>query len=453
MAYVEPGVYSRNVSARPNTGAGGPSLIPLVIGTGASVLQLTEVIRRTSGDSDVLPIAAKSILSVGYTSKKADFTEETDYALDAIDKTKLTWKTEDGAKSPLEGETYSVTFTYDVPEDQYIPRLISELGDLEAIYGNDITTDNEINNLVTAAKIILESGAKPIRVLQVNPKTASKVTGTDYQRALDDHAQYIEDIWRIVPADLGDDINSVIDGHIRNCSSYEERKERCGVYGKAEIKDMTTAAEVITAVGGYAESKDNERITVVFPGVATKVMSDGTLRTLTGQFLAAAYVGMEASSPIYQSKTRMTSGVFTELLGPKLTRIEKNMLAEKGVLIFEQPNGSGTNMVCRHQLTTNMASAEFRENSILSCKDYTTKYLRRVVDTYIGKYNITADTITKVTGSINAAFQTLIDEGVILSGALISLMQDENNPDTLLVEVRIEVPYPCNYIRITIVSA
>lgn len=453
MAYIEPGVYSKTVSSRPNTGNGGPRLIPLVLGTGASVLSTTEVLTRSSEATDTLPVEAVDILSIGYTSKKADFTKGVDYELDTSDRTKIKWLNEpdSGTKSPAQGETYSVTFSYNVPDSQYDLRLISS-SQLETIYGPNITVGGEINNLVTAAGIIFESGVNELYIMQVKP-AGLKVNGTDYQKALDKYAQFVEDIWRIVPADLGDDINSVIDGHIKKCSSYEERKERCGVYAKEGGESLSTASDVETKIGGYAESKDNERISVVFPPAASKVMSDGSLRTLTGQFVAAAYVGMEASSPVYQSKTRMTSGVFNELLGPKLTRTEKNRLAEKGVMIFEQPNGAGTNMVCRHQLTTNMASAEYRENSVLACKDYVAKMLRNVLDTYIGKYNVTADTITKVTGSINATFSNLVADGIILEGALLSLAQDEYNPDTLIVEVSIKVPYPCNYIKLTIVSA
>ena len=173
---------------------------------------------------------------------------------------------------------------------------------------------------------------------------------------------------------------------------------------------------------------------------------------VTGQFIAAAYAGLEASMPLYQSKTRATSGVFQELTGVQLTRSEKNKLAECGVMIFEQPAGAGTNIICRHQLSTNMDSAEYRENSVLACKDYVAKYLRGILDVYIGKYNITADTISKVTGSINAGLSTLAKEGYILEGTLRGLAQDELNPDTLIVDVEIKVPYPCNYIKLTIIS-
>lgn len=450
MAYLEPGVYSKTISNRPLTGAGGPSLIPLVVGSGTTIMKTSEVITRGSGNTDTLPVSAASIISVGYTSKKADFTDTTDYSFSTGSANIITWETL-GTK-PKEGESYTVTYTYKVSEDQYLPRLISDVETLETIYGSDIKEDDSVNNLVLAAKIILESGASEIYVLQVEQVNEGTVTAADYQKALDKHAQFMDNVWRIVPADLDDSINAVIDGHVKKCSSYEERKERCVVYGKGDTSSLKTAENVITTIGGAAKSKSNERVTMVYPTEAVRTMSDGSLLRVGSQFIAAAYVGMEASMPLYQSKTRATSAVFTELGGVQLTRGEKNKLAECGVMIFEQPAGAGTNIICRHQLATNMDSPEFRENSVLACKDYVAKYLRGILDTYIGKYNITADTITKITGSINAGLSTLATDGYILEGSLRGLAQDELNPDTLIIDVEIKVPYPCNYIKLTIIS-
>lgn len=451
MAYLEPGVYSQTISSRPNTGSGAPSLFPLIIGSGATVMKATEVITRGSDEYDTLPANAVDIIAVGYTSKRQDFTKNTDYELDTTHKDRINWLVGATAKPQL-GESYTVTYTYKVGADQYTPKFITSYSQLEAYYGSDVQVDGSINNIFLAAKIMLEAGASNFYMLQVEPNESKQVTATQYQKALDEHAMFLEDVWRIIPVDLGNDINSVIRGHVKTCSSYEERKERCAIITHERAHELRTAAEVESTVGGYADSISDERVTVVYPGSATKTLSDEVTRSLTGQFVAAAFAGMEASLPIYRSKTRATTSVFETLLGVQLTRAEKNRIAEKGVLLFEQPNGPDTDIVCRHQVTTNMDSAEYRENSILACKDYTAKYLRKVLDTYIGKYNVTADTITKVKGSIEAIFASIVADQILIEGALSSIAQDENNPDTLIVEVTIKVPYPCNYIKLTIIS-
>jgi len=452
MAYLEPGVYSKTVSLRPNTGTGGPRLVPLVIGSGDTKIKSIEVLTRGSGVTDTLPKQALEILSVGYTSRKADFTLGTDYKINEADASKVEWLATVGAKAPAAGESYSVTYISAVPADQYVPRVIEKYEQLETYYGTEYKVDGTLNNIFIAGEILVKMGVSEFIMLQVDPGEEGVITGTDYQKALDKYAQYIEEIWRIVPADLGTDINAVIDGHVTKCSSYEERKERCAVYAREDASTLTTAEDVIEKVGAYAHSKYNERISTIYPATATMTMNSGAQETLTGQFIAAAYVGLEFTLPLYKSKTRATTGIFDQLLGVQLTRREKNKLAEKGVIIFEQPGGADTNIICRHQLTTNMDSAEYRENSILACKDYTSKYLRSILETYIGKYNVTADTITKITGSVNAAFASLITDQYLIEGQIVNLAQDEFNPDSLILDVRVKVPYPCNYIKLTIMT-
>lgn len=452
MTYLEPGVYSETKSNRVNTGTGGPKFVPLIIGSGDTQIKCTEVITRGAEKCDVLPLPANKIVLVGFTSKRASFTLGTDYKINEEDNTKIEWV--EGGNAPKESDIYIVVYLTDAPDDQYTPKNIDSSEALESFYNSDYKLDGEsINNIFLAGKILRKMGVPEFISIQVKPTgEKGKVTSDDYQKSLEKYAQFIDSAWRIIPVDLGASINSVIDSHINNCSSLEERKERTCVYAKEDSHTLATAEQIITEIGGYAESKSNTRISVVYPTLATIEMSTGDIEKVTGQFIATMYAGLEFSKPLHQSKTRSSSGVFNELLGVELKRTQKNKLAEKGVMIFEQPSGSGTNIICRHQLTTDMSNAETRENSVLACKDYTTKYLRNILNTYIGKYNITPDLITKVTGSVNVAFTDLNAQGWILEGSIETLAQDKNDPDTLVMTVKIAVPYPCNYIKLTIIS-
>lgn len=453
MAYLEPGVYSRTKSNKVNTGTGGPNLIPLIIGSGDSQVEYTEIITRGAETTDQLPSKANKIILVGFSSKKAGFTLNTDYKINEEDPSKIEWVL--GGTAPKKGESYTVVYLTDAPDSVYTPKMIETYEDLEGFYGSDYKVGGEekINNIFLAGKILCKMGVSPFAAIQVKGSGLSgAVTADDYQKALEKYAQFIEDAYRVIPVDLGDGINAVVDAHVNSCSSYEERKERTTVYAKEGIDELSTAKEVVEKLGAYAESKENTRISTVYPCSATIEMSTGDIVKVGGQFIATMYAGLEFSNPLYRSKTRATTGVFKELLGVELTRTQKNQLAEKGVMIFEQPGGEGTNVICRHQLTTDMSSAETRENSVLACKDYTAKTLRNILNTYIGKYNITADLITKITGSTNVAFTSLVSEGYLLSGSIDQLYQDTNNPDTLIMEVTIQVPYPCNYIKLTIIS-
>jgi hypothetical protein len=40
---------------------------------------------------------------------------------------------------------------------------------------------------------------------------------------------------------------------------------------------------------------------------------------------------------------------------------------------------------------------------------------------------------------------------VLVGGDLNNIVQDKDNPDTVLIDVTLDMPYPCNYLRLTLV--
>lgn len=450
MAYLEPGAYLgyKNMGALQGTGA--PAQIPLIIGTGADTMIVSEVITRAEvGKADVLPNAVwKKIISVGYTDKSNDFTESTHYDFDKS-KGQITWKQTE--KVPTKGETYVVIAECEAPDSRYELKLVYP-DTYREIYGEtDFTHDNEpkINKLVVGLKAAFGAGAPVAYALQIKPKNGT-ISDSDYQKALG-KVKTVADVYRIVPMDLSNEINAVVDAHVNNCSSYEERMERVVRYSCKASPDTFEA--VLTEVGGYAAGKASRRVCVPYPNKATMLLSDGELHTVDGAVISAAIAGLQSYLPGYQSATRSTISVFDSLVGVEMTRVEKNKLAEKGVLILEQPSGAGTPISIRHQLTTDMSSVATKEASITSIRDHVAQRYRNVAEAYIGKYNITPDTITRITGSLKSATQDMVQEGWILETSQItSVAQDINNPDTLIIEARVDVPYPCNYIKITVIA-
>lgn len=463
MAYKEPGAYLRLVTSNKYATGTAPTLIPLIIGGGAQILKRTDVITRANtGDKDLLPREAEKILSIGVTSRKPTFTEKKgvdntgDYTF-ATGTNEIMWDNTTENK-PAAGDNYYVTYTYKVGDEQYEPKLVFSDDDIERYYGpefkeNEIDPETgaaPINRLSLAAKIAREAGASVLYVQQVKPSDVGKVTAVEYKEALDKYTAFLNDVWRIVPVDLSTDVNSAIDAHIEAMSSYEERKERSAIYGTPQSSPVLDFNTVYQTVGGYAESKKYKRITTFYPDHATKLLSDGNFYDLDAVFLAAAYAGREAFLPVSQSKTRDSITVFDSLKGVEMLRKEMNMLAEKGVMIFTQPYGAGTDIIIRHQLTTDMSSPQTRENSVVMIADYCSKYLRSVCEQYIGKYNVTGETIARINASLDGALYNLKKDGVITAGSVQSIMQDEYNPDTLLISCMIKPPYPCNYIEITL---
>ena len=102
-------------------------------------------------------------------------------------------------------------------------------------------------------------------------------------------------------------------------------------------------------------------------------------------------------------------------------------------------------------LTTDMTSIETRTDSITKVVDFTAKFLRKGLRNYIGRFNITTGFLDTLGTTIEGLLGFLTETGVLIGANLNNIIQDEDQRDTVLVDVTLDVPYPCNYIRLTLV--
>ena len=112
---------------------------------------------------------------------------------------------------------------------------------------------------------------------------------------------------------------------------------------------------------------------------------------------------------------------------------------------------SGGPLTCRHQLTTDLTSVETRELSITKVVDFTAKFMRTGLRNFIGKFNITQPFLDTLSTVVQGQLSFLSEMGVLIGGELNNIVQDTSEPDTVLIDVTLDVPYPCNYIRLTLV--
>jgi hypothetical protein len=105
----------------------------------------------------------------------------------------------------------------------------------------------------------------------------------------------------------------------------------------------------------------------------------------------------------------------------------------------------------RHQLTTDMTSIETRELSITKIIDFCAKTMREGLRSFIGRFNITQNFLDSLGTVVQGQLGFLTESGIIIGGDLNNIVQDEDTPDTVLIDVTLDVPYPCNYIRLTLV--
>lgn len=458
--YTEPGVSLNLVEPKAEISVQNPELIPLIIGTAFTKIKETVTMARGTGTEDIIPseVDLDNIYSVGFRPSQSNFTAgaSSDYSTSEVEGVKkITW-TATGKNKIIENSTYYITYYKTVDYSNAEAVLMNSTSQIANNFGDYAKVEDDgaitLNPLALGCYFALSNGASKIYALPVTDATSAA-----YTKALEQEAMFLDNVWRIVPMDMPTDgeteafktIHQAIDQHISICSRYDEKKERTAIYGFDTISEIDNS--FYENYKNYAKSKSSSRVTVIYPNSAeAEIPGINKVVTVGPQYLAAAYAGLEANIPGYIPKTRYTISGFKTLNNVKLLRQKLNDIASAGIMILTQSKGSGTDVVIRHQLTTDMSEVATRENSVVYIKDYVTKKLRLTCEKYVGKTNINSDLITRVKGSLNAEIAGMISEGFILSGTINDVIQNADKPDTILVDARVYVPYPCNYIDITL---
>lgn len=179
---------------------------------------------------------------------------------------------------------------------------------------------------------------------------------------------------------------------------------------------------------------------------------EGLEQILNGFYMNAAVAGMIGQQPPQQSFTNFPMAGFTRVIGSNdfFSERQMNVMAAGGTYIIVQDAPSAP-LISRMALTTDLTSVETRTDSITKVVDFTAKFLRRGLKNFIGRFNITQAFLDQLGTVVGGLGGYLVEVGVLVGFNLNNIVQDEDAPDTVLVDVLIDVPYPANYIRITLV--
>ena len=133
----------------------------------------------------------------------------------------------------------------------------------------------------------------------------------------------------------------------------------------------------------------------------------------------------------------------------KFSENQLDVIADGGRYVLINQGGR---IASRHQRSTATTSIEARELSITKAIDFMAKGLRATNRVYIGRFVINSGFIDQLVMANEGYLARTVQAGVVSTAALKSVLQDDSAPDTVLIEVEVEPAYPCNKIRITIVS-
>jgi len=465
MQYREPGVYIDIINNRPNTGA-TPTLYPMIIGEGPAFFDFDSkpIVRDEDSLIDTLPSTKVTAITEVYTvigGTKKVINADNNYSLSGDNK--IEWA-QTSSEKPTDDTTYYVSYEARPELMQYACTFISSYDELESAYGGHFMKveskgeANVVNPLALGIYLALESGAAGVYAVQVEPSnkdTYGVVMATDILESLE-RAAVVEGAYYLVPMTSDTTAVGATITHVNTMSDPLERLERVcfvsmGVDAPENAITGFSSAEVATAVSKVSGIQDFH-VRTPFVSHVTKVLSDGLTYDLPGEYVCAALAGLSAVIPTQRSLTRQKLYSFVDLkYARSLRRIYKNMLAEAGFIVLEQPGPSGSPISIRHGITTKTDSVQDREHSIVTIRHYVAKYLRNSLEGYIGKFNIDNFLKTKVDGTLTACKNYLIDKKILNDFIVKSIMQDTDNPDTLLIVISILPPYPCNYIDITLI--
>ena len=178
----------------------------------------------------------------------------------------------------------------------------------------------------------------------------------------------------------------------------------------------------------------------------------GIEQVIDGFYMNAAIAGMIGQQPPQQSFTNFPMTGFTQVIGSQdfFNERQLNNIAGGGNYIIVQDVAGGP-LISRMALTTDLTSVESRTDSITKIVDFCAKFLHKGLKNFIGRFNITQGFLDTLGHVLEGLLGFLKESGILIGAHVNNLIQDTSAPDTVLIDITLDVPYPCNYIRLTLV--
>ena len=213
------------------------------------------------------------------------------------------------------------------------------------------------------------------------------------------------------------------------------------------ILDLNKVAE---AASMEPEPYNTRRVYYLY-AASIDVSVDGVVQNIPVYYAAAAIAGMVAQLAPQQPFTNVPVIGIGRVYGTDDTFSENQMdvIADGGRYLLVQQAG---NVASRHSRSTATTSIEERELSITKSIDWLAKGLRATNRVFIGRYVITQGFLDQLTMSNQGFLDYAVQLGVVKRAQLKNILQDEDEPDTILIDVEAQPQYPSNKIRITIIA-
>jgi hypothetical protein len=211
------------------------------------------------------------------------------------------------------------------------------------------------------------------------------------------------------------------------------------------------------AVAAVSTTFNDNRVVHIQPDLCG-ITINGVVKYLPGYYLAAAVGGMVAGFPVQQGFTNVGVAGISDLKDSNFyfTRAQMNTMAAAGTFLFVQET-QGSIPYVRHELTTDMSTLQYRELLVVKNWDWLSYAFYGALKSFIGKWNITPDTLNTLRQTIDAEAQLIMGQKLPKIGApllgykISSLVQDAVNLDTVDINLNISIVYPLNYCQLYLI--
>ena len=222
------------------------------------------------------------------------------------------------------------------------------------------------------------------------------------------------------------------------------RGSKLTVPGSSTLIDKNALA---TTVRDKAKQYNNRRQLRLFPEAVQSVIN-GVEQSIPMYYFASGISGRTAGLTAETPFSRRSMDGFTNVSDYGLTDNQLNIISAGNAVIEVESTGLAPSI--RIQSTTAPDAIETREYSIVKAVDSFAKTLRTALKDRVGSFNITQTYVDDTTLIVDVICQGAVEQGLLESAVINAIEQDETQPDTLRVEVSVDVLYPANYIKVTI---
>jgi hypothetical protein len=226
--------------------------------------------------------------------------------------------------------------------------------------------------------------------------------------------------------------------------------------------DLDKNAQV-TELNTVTTSLASSRVVMVWPNECTVTDLENALTGVTsrhhGQYLACTVGGMICGLPPHQGLTFIAAAGISQIFNSNFYFSDANIddLSENGWYVFLQDSETSA-PYSAHEVTTDVSAYEYGELMFIKDFDFVSLFYKRIMQSFVGRYNIMPETLGMIRASFDAGteyLRRLVYPKIgapILSATVTKLEQLAGETDRVEIYAEVDIPRVLNKIGLHLIA-